>query len=468
VSVVRSHQRLVLAAWLLLSAAVATQAWLTFWATPNERLSALVAAGPGSNPYVTAMAVVLAWLTLGAALTILTARGITPARMTVVVGYTCLALLYINVMRERTYYGDFDNYFHAALNLREGTTLPARYLYPPLWASVLAPLSVFGEEWTFAFAWVLNLLSTFAFFLLLPPVLERYGLSRALALLVTLLFGVVNVPILRTLGYAQINMHVVAALLFALYCYPLRWFWSAAALALAVQLKISPLVLVPAFVLMRDGRWLASFALSLGVLALLPALAYGWQPYLDVLNNLQNISQANGVAFRDASIDSFVRATGLALQRDLEPLIWPAKIALAAACLALAFVHVRRGTFVRAGAPAATLYNAAPALLILMVTVSPLVWEHHPVFLALSYIAIATVLEPQDWALFAVAYSLEFLMPTFDFYPWSYGRLVSPLILLALAWRRRRDGQSSLVAAANSRVLALVRAMGASSGPAAT
>ena len=88
-------------------------------------------------------------------------------------------------------------------------------------------------------------------------------------------------------------------------------------------------------------------------------------------------------------------------------------------------------------------------MLILMVMVSPLVWEHHPVLLALSYVAVATVLKPADWPLFGLAYFLEFLMPTFDFYPWSYGRLISPLILLFLAWRRRADGQSAAFDAAN-------------------
>jgi hypothetical protein len=124
-------------------------------------------------------------------------------------------------------------------------------------------------------------------------------------------------------------------------------------------------------------------------------------------------------------------------------------MALAGACLALALVHVRRGTFAAGTSQRAAVFNAMPALLVLMVMVSPVIWEHHPVFLALSYVAIATVLTPADWPLFGLAYFLEFLMPTFDFYPWSYGRLVSPLILLFLAWRRRADGQSAAFDAAN-------------------
>ena len=41
---------------------------------------------------------------------------------------------------------------------------------------------------------------------------------------------------------------------------------------------------------------------------------------------------------------------------------------------------------------------------------------------------------PGQWIWFGVAYLLEFIIPTFDFYPWSYGRLIAPLIILGLMW----------------------------------
>jgi hypothetical protein len=41
---------------------------------------------------------------------------------------------------------------------------------------------------------------------------------------------------------------------------------------------------------------------------------------------------------------------------------------------------------------------------------------------------------PSDWLWFGFAYFLEFILPTFDFFPWSYGRLVAPLIVLWLMW----------------------------------
>src|SRR5262245_6352749 len=120
---------------------MALQAWLTWFAGPAPRLEALAAPGPGSNPHITALAVMLAWIILGTALVLLSSPSITPGRAAAVAGYAALALLYVNVMRERTYYGDFDNYFSAALSLNTGAPLPQRYLYPPLWASILAPVT---------------------------------------------------------------------------------------------------------------------------------------------------------------------------------------------------------------------------------------------------------------------------------------------------------------------------------------
>jgi hypothetical protein len=71
-----------------------------------------------------------------------------------------------------------------------------------------------------------------------------------------------------------------------------------------------------------------------------------------------------------------------------------------------------------------------------MVLASPLVWEHHPVFVALPFLAVMKRLRtPGEWAAWSLAYGAVFLLPTFDFYPWSFGRLAGLLALLALLHR---------------------------------
>jgi len=50
---------------------------------------------------------------------------------------------------------------------------------------------------------------------------------------------------------------------------------------------------------------------------------------------------------------------------------------------------------------------------------------------------------PAEWSWFAAAYFLEYFLPTFDFFPWSYGRLFAVLIALGLMWRvSNRSGVS--------------------------
>ena len=80
--------------------------------------------------------------------------------------------------------------------------------------------------------------------------------------------------------------------------------------------------------------------------------------------------------------------------------------------------------------------NSVPAFLILMLLASPLMWVHHPVLVAIPFLLIVKKLNtPSAWVWYSFAYALEFLAPTFDFYPWSFGRLISPLILTLLLVR---------------------------------
>ena len=73
-----------------------------------------------------------------------------------------------------------------------------------------------------------------------------------------------------------------------------------------------------------------------------------------------------------------------------------------------------------------------------MTLLSPLVWEHHALFLTLPFLLLLKKLaSPAEWILYGTVYLLVFLTPTFDYFPWSYGRLLGILILLALLWISR-------------------------------
>lgn len=436
-----------LCAWFVVSVLCLVSAAWIYFSGGMQRLDAFLQTGPASNLHVTVFSVAIIWLLAGGVLALVDRGQIHSSNLVILAGFFLIALLYVNVLRERTVYGDVQDYIQAANNLYSGQPLQARYLYPPLWATLLEPLVPLGDSAIFDFCWLLNIGSLFAFYFLLQRILQRYGFSANLSALVTCAFMIVNVPILRTLGNVQTNLHVTNLILLSLLIYPRSRFISAFAIAVAVHLKVSPIVMILPFLLNRDLRWFAGFVFGFILLALATVSINGWSPYQDWLANTLNIYAANGIAFRDNSIDSFFRAAAELFNfavAQVPYLVIIAKSLLTAAVLLVAWVSIKRQSFFAGNRSETILYNSAPVLLILMTMASPLVWTHHPVFLALSYLVMLKRLSSaSDWLIFALAYFLEFLVPTFDFFPWSYGRLLSPLLLLGLAWTLSKKSSDS-------------------------
>jgi hypothetical protein len=407
----------------------------------------LVKRGPISIIQLTLASVAIVWFGLGTSLVLLKGRGFRARHGITVICTLFVVVLYANILRERTEYGDVGDYIRAAENLAHGVPFHSRYLYPPLLATALEPLVPLGKTVIEGICWTANIISLGLFAVLLTSVLTKYGFGNRLSSLLTLLFLTINVPILRTLGYVQVNLHVTNLILICLLSYPRLPILSAFALALAVHLKVSPIVLALPFLLNRDWRWTAWFVGMMVALAGVTIFPHGWQPFFDFVRNLQSIYSASGIAFRETSVDSFFRSSALIGGIPLGHVFWP--IAITKACILtvvlLAMVLVmKNGTFVRTNQAGCSVYNALPVLLIFMLLGSPLVWEHHPVFVALPYLLVLKRLNgPSEWVLYGFAYFLEYHVPTFDFFPWSFGRLLSPLILLGIICatsRRTEDG----------------------------
>lgn len=392
--------------------------------------------GPYTNLPVALASVAAAWLLGGLFLYLLSSKRIDAKNALTWAGFFLVALVYLNLLRERPEYGDVEYYINAAFKLAAEGALPVDYYYPPLWATLLAWLAPLGEDGLFLIIWLLNLFSLFAFYFLLSHTLQRYGFSPRLAALVTTGFMLANTPLLRTLVYMQVNLHVLNLVFLGLILYRRFPALSALTIAVAVHLKASPAVLVLAFLLEWNWRWLAWAALSFLVVGAIPVAAYGMGPYLDFIRNTLLLAAGHGLSFRENSFEGLLMALSAFL--NLSPAFVHIGTNIAKGLLFVAVMlvmrrNIQRESFFSGGG--ARLYNAVPSLLILMVMAAPVLWVHHGVFLALSFLVLLKNLDsPNAWALFGFAYFFEFLLPTFDFFPWSYGRLFAPLIILWLMW----------------------------------
>ncbi len=426
-------------AWAVITLLIAASLLAIAWHLGAAGFSFYIQQPPLINLPVTLASVALLWVSAGALLWLVQSGRVHRSDALSVSGVFLVLWLYLNILSERFRYGDYQYYLIAATRLFNHRPLPGSYFYPPLWATLTHFLVPLGETGFFLALWLLNIAALLLLYVLLQRTLERYGFTGPLATLVTILFVLVNTPLLRTLVYVQVNLHVLNLILLSLLLYPRRSFLSALALALAVHLKGSPAVLVLAFLIAKDWRWLGWFVVSMLALAGVTLVVNGFSPFLDVLHNLQNLALSENMIFHDTSIDSFLRFTGHLFGLSLGPVrivVYAVKLLLFGATLAVMARCIRTAAFTRPDERARVVLNALPPLLVFMTIASPVVWEHHGVFLALSFLLLLkTLAKPADGWWFGLAYLLEFLLPTFDFYPWSFGRLLAPLIILWLMWK---------------------------------
>lgn len=400
---------------------------------------------------ITLASVAMVWLLTGLLLWLILTERITKANGLTWAGFYIIAFLYLNILRERIRYGDIDYYTQAAFALINDKPLPDSYLYPPLWATLLSFLTPLAEEGILLIAWIANVLSLLLFYFLLQLILQHYQFKPNAAALLATLFILVNMPILRTLMYVQVNFHVMNLIFLSILFYKDRLFLSAFGLALAVHFKASPAVLVLAFLLEFNWKWLAWFAASLVLIAAFSIALYGISPYFHFINNFILLNAPHALSMHDSSFDS---AIGMALsyfRADFSLIRTLVYLAKGVTVLVALYLCVRPTVFFSRGESGAPLYNSIIPLFVAMTIASPLVWEHHGIFLSLPFLLLLKKMESHtEWILYGVVYLLVFLTPTFDYFPWSYARLPGILSLLALLWMTRNRGDNTFFPAFNA------------------
>ncbi len=400
---------------------------------------------------ITLASVALTWLLAGFLLWLIFTGRLTTTNSLTWAGFFLIAFLYLNILRERVRYGDIDYYTQAAFALVRGKPLPDSYFYPPLWATLLSLLTPLGENGILLVAWTANVLSLLLFYFLLHRTLELYQFAPRAAALTSTMFILLNMPVLRTFMYVQVNFHVMNCILLSLLLYRNKPFLSALMLSLAIHLKASPAVLVLAFLLQLDWKWLLWFVLSLALVALFPVALYGIGPYYDFVNNFLFISAPHALSLHDSSFDSAIGITLSYVRASHGVVRLLVLVAKGLVAVATIFLCMRSRGFHSSEGKRGDIFEAIVPLFVGMTLLSPLVWEHHALFLTLPFLLLLKKLaSPAEWIWYGLVYLLVFLTPTFDYFPWSYGRLVGVLILLAMLWITRDRVQNTFFPRGNA------------------
>ena len=137
-------------------------------------------------------------------------------------------------------------------------------------------------------------------------------------------------------------------------------------MTIAVQIKISPIILVFAILLERDWRWLAWFAVNMLVVGFLPILAHGFAPYNDILHNLGLMSNRTSFIFRDNSFDSFFLATFSFLKINIlfaRIMVYASKLILGLLALRIALSNAQASVFSNESGKGKYFYNMTPVLM---------------------------------------------------------------------------------------------------------
>jgi hypothetical protein len=387
---------------------------------------------------------------MGALLYMLANEKINKNNLWLTAGFFLVMFVYLQILRERFRYGDYHYYLEAATALANGQPLPDTYLYLPLWGTLLRFLVPLGDQGVMIVLWTVNVIALGSFYLLLVSVLQRYNFSQHLAIVITVLFLLINTPLMRTLGFIQVNIITLDLIFFSILVYPKNKFLSALTLALAVHLKTSPAAIVLAFLLTFNWRWTIWFAVSFLAIGLFPVAMHGTDIYLQFINNTVALAQLPDTNFHDTSFDSFLRFLNPFFGISIETtrvMALGAKVLLLLATLYTMAQNILTQSFSKEN----RLLNAAPALFVFMTLASPIVWDHHGIFTTLAFLLmLKRIQSPNHWMIFLAAYFFEFMLPSFDFFPWSYGRLVAPIVALWLMYAtHKNDEPSPFITSAN-------------------
>ncbi len=345
---------------------------------------------------------------------------------------TIISLIYITFLREHERYGDLSDYIGAVDNIINKQPFNSRYLYPPMWASILTLFyKLLGLPAAIFAIFFANQLSITAFFILATIFLTRYGLSLNFSSILVFFSMVVSVSISRNIVYSQVNLILVDMVLASLLLFKKNKFFSALFFAIGIHLKVVPIFFIPVYLKVKNWKWLTYMTICGIFIIILTSLTDGFRYYIDFINNLSGWADA---PIRSSSIYGFLINTNKYMGINIPvKVLWNIiRVLSALSIYLLAFMSIKNHSFI-VGKENDPIFSAIIPLFFMMIVISPTVWSHHLVIIIIPTILILLHIQKSSQLLiFIIGYFFAYILPVFDLYPWSYLRLLGWLLLLIL------------------------------------
>lgn len=350
---------------------------------------------------------------------------------------------------------DYDQYEAAFRAIAEGENpyLGTRYLYPPLFADMMAFMFRVGlrffsyvemdkSAWVFVFY---THQASLLYFLIFSYILSiefgvQIGFKELHSVIVVSALYLFNVPILRTLSNNQVNFYILTSILLALVL--LRKYPFAAGVAAAVGglIKIYPFALSAPMMLLRKWRAIAGILVGSLLVFLFETSFFRdidlWRQF--VVFYLTFPVEQESLLFRNSSPMSLLRSSFgfLGLSDTILRVVFIGVVLLVAGWYLIRFFQ-REKMEIPSGALRmdTDFFRMTGHLLdfsVISLLIAPSAWEHHYV-IAIPLALWTFSLRSRDAFLpTVIGVALVFALPVFNIYPFSYLRMAGLLILLML------------------------------------
>ena len=333
------------------------------------------------------------------------------------------------------------------------------YVYPPLVGQVMAflypivthipflPIDNEDQGWQiifYLFQCCQFLLIILAYYLTYEFA-RRMGLRSIPASIIVASLFLFNNSVVRTLNFHQTNLWILNSFLIAFLVQRNYPFISGFALALGIHIKLYPFILILPWIAMR--RWVLLISTSIGIVAiaiLQTNLGRDWTLVKYFLDYMKNVSKPT--PYRNNSINSviynFFKIPNklINISFDIVPIIVTLITLGVLVWFTIRFIQREKiykelGKYEIAGNQDSwnemfRFYGHSMDAIALGLLISPSVFEHHYI-VAIPVALWATIVMKSDKSIsIAVGIFLVFCVPTFDFFPISFHRLVGLLMIV--------------------------------------